>query len=280
MHGAGVYFGFYDTGSRVSRIVMGRLNPPYQRLRVMLVSCFILFGCGPVDGLYGLPEGETGRVVRVIDGDALVLDTGLSVRLAGVEAPAPERRDRPGEPFSVEASRMLEDLALGRRVTLFYPGLTRDRYDRALAYAVTADNLGPQIWLNEEMVRRGGARVRVYPDTAAQAERLLDAEQLARIETVGLWGDAQYRILPASAVARDDRGFRIVRAGGLRRTIADDGARYSCALVTDDSAFFIDVGPAAAEICAAPPQQALVRGYVRGGRMELTHGLNMEPLSP
>ena len=39
----------------------------------------------------GLPKGEAGRVVRIIDGDALVLDTGLVVRLAGIEAPTPER---------------------------------------------------------------------------------------------------------------------------------------------------------------------------------------------
>jgi len=56
---------------------------------------------GPADGarssgrlqrarppLAGTQPGEHGRVVRVIDGDALVLDTGQSVRLVGIEAPA------------------------------------------------------------------------------------------------------------------------------------------------------------------------------------------------
>jgi len=40
------------------------------------------------DPLDELAVGERGRVVRVLDGDALVLDTGQSVRLVGVEAPA------------------------------------------------------------------------------------------------------------------------------------------------------------------------------------------------
>jgi endonuclease YncB( thermonuclease family) len=64
---------------------------------------------------------------------------------------------------------MLEDMALGREVQLFYAGLTRDRYDRTLAHVMTTDALGPDLWLNREMVARGGARVRVYPDTAVRA---------------------------------------------------------------------------------------------------------------
>ena len=57
---------------------------------------------------------------------------------------------------------MLEDMALGREVQLFYSGLTRDRYDRALAQLRTTDALGPDLRLNAEMLRRGGARLRIY----------------------------------------------------------------------------------------------------------------------
>ncbi|MEM7661294.1 MAG: thermonuclease family protein [Pseudomonadota bacterium] len=268
------------SGGRLAFVIMRQLSLFVRHLFFVPLTCLLFWACGQSAVLDVLPEGETGRVVRIIDGDALVLDTGLSVRLAGLEAPAPERRNRPGEPFANEASRMLEDMALGRRVTLYYPGLTRDRYNRALAYVVTVDDLGPKVWLNKELARRGGARVRVYPDTAALAENLLEAERLARIESIGLWGETSYRILSATALGRDEQGFRIVTAGGLRRTDIVDAERYSCALMTGDSAFFVDVGPAASEICLAPPDEALVRGYVRNGRMELTHGLNMQPLSP
>ena len=37
--------------------------------------CLALAACGRPDPLAGLQPGERGRVVRVIDGDALVLDT-------------------------------------------------------------------------------------------------------------------------------------------------------------------------------------------------------------
>lgn len=51
----------------------------------------LLFGLAAcnaaADPLDELAVGERGRVVRVVDGDALALDTGQSVRLVGVEAP-------------------------------------------------------------------------------------------------------------------------------------------------------------------------------------------------
>ena len=57
---------------------------------VIFAAALIVAACGraPADPLEGLAVGERGRVVRVIDGDALVLSTGQSVRLIGIEAPA------------------------------------------------------------------------------------------------------------------------------------------------------------------------------------------------
>lgn len=144
---------------------------------VALAAC-----SAPKDPVDGLAIGERGRVVRVLDDDALVLDTGQSVRLIGIEAPAAPNRTREGEPGYDTAKRLLEDMVLGREVELHYGGLTRDRYDRALAHVVTTDALGPRLWLNAEMVKKGGARVRVYPDTAAANAPLIKMESKAREE--------------------------------------------------------------------------------------------------
>ena len=48
--------------------------------------------------------------------------------------------------------------------------------------------LGPTLWLNAEMVCRGGARVRIYPDKARGSETLLGIEEEARSASAGLWG--------------------------------------------------------------------------------------------
>lgn len=141
-----------------------------------------------------LAGGEQGRVSRVLDGDALALDTGLRVRLAEVEAPAGGYGDRVGEPFGDEARAMLEAAAVGREARLWYGGLSRDSYERALAHAIVRDEVGGDVWLNGLMARQGGARVRTYPDNAKRARRLLAMEAEAREEKRGLWADAHWRV--------------------------------------------------------------------------------------
>lgn len=60
----------------------------------------LLFGLAAcntaTDPLDELAVGEGGRVARTLDGDALVPDTGQSVRLVGAAAPAAPWRDRQG----------------------------------------------------------------------------------------------------------------------------------------------------------------------------------------
>jgi endonuclease YncB( thermonuclease family) len=74
-----------------------------------------LAACGaPKDPLDEPAVGERGCVVRVLDGDALVLDTGQSVRLVGIEAPAAPYRDREGDAGYQTAKHLLEDVVLGR----------------------------------------------------------------------------------------------------------------------------------------------------------------------
>jgi len=251
----------------------------------MLRAIFVLLlpvlsaACSAPDPLATLEQGETGRVVRIIDGDALVLDTGLRVRLVGVEAPAPERRNREGEPYAEASSRLLEDLSLGRQVRLVYPGITRDRYDRALAYVITNDALGPRLWLNQEILRRGGARARLYPDTSALGELLLAAEQNARAAQRGLWALSDYDIVPAREMAVGARGFYII-TGTLGAKQPASYERASCARRLVGTDFALDIQNGAAALCqdTAPRAPARFRGYVRDGRMEITHDLNVEVL--
>lgn len=61
-----------------------------------------------------LAEGEQGPIARVMDGDALALDTGLKVRLPEVEAPAPGYGRRKDEPCAEEARALLNAAALGQ----------------------------------------------------------------------------------------------------------------------------------------------------------------------
>ncbi|MCA8902231.1 MAG: thermonuclease family protein [Hyphomonas sp.] len=248
-----------------------------MRLLFILISaCLPLMACIKPDPMAGLQPGEHGRVVRILDGDALVLDTGQSVRLVGIEAPAAPYRERDGEPFHEEAKRILEDMALGREVQLYYGGLTRDRYDRALAHVRTTDALGPELWLNAEMLSRGGARMRVYPDTAQGCEQFAGLEAEAREGSLGLWKLPVFRIADAAALPDDFDRFRLVE-GHTGAMTGSDAFGTVCELALQDSALVLAVTAAAAQYCQLPEgTPVLARGYVRDGRMEISHTLNLQ----
>jgi micrococcal nuclease len=244
-----------------------------------LAAFLVIAGCGgPPDPLDELAIGERGRVVRVFDGDAMVLDTGQSIRLVGIEAPAAPYRDREGDPGFEEARRILEDMVLGREVELRYAGLTRDRYDRALAHVVTTDALGPRLWINAEMVKKGGARVRVYPDTAAANAPLLTLEAAARAEGRGLWDDGIWPIHDAAKLPPDAARFQIIEgmAAGMR---GSDERFAVCDVSLADAPLILEIGRAAAELCQLPDGTRIrARGFLRDGRLEIMHPLNVERL--
>ena len=123
------------------------------------------------------------RVARVIDGDTIVLDDGLHVRLVQIDTPEVGS----GECFSRAAGRELRAmLPTGAAVTLVAdPRLDRvDRYGRLLRY-VFHDGRN----LNLELVRRGAATVWFYDGQRGRyAAQLLAAATTARKARLGLWG--------------------------------------------------------------------------------------------
>jgi len=232
--------------------------------------------CGASHPLSDLEPGERGRVVRVIDGDALVLDTGQSVRLVCIEAPARPYKERAGQPHHKESKRMLEDLTLGREVQLYYGGLTRDRYDRALAHVMTDDELGARYWLNAEMAKRGGARLRVYPDTARGCEPIIETESLARTESRGLWANAAYDIPVAPQIPADFSRFQIVE-GTVSERSTPDAPFTVCRLSFENASLGLHIKREAAQLCQIPAGTRLrARGYVKDDAMEIVHPQNVE----
>jgi hypothetical protein len=167
---------------------------------------------------------------------------------------------------------------LGREVEPRYGGLTRDRYDRALAHVVTTDALGPRLWLNAEMVRKGGARVRVYPDTATANAPLLALEPAARADGRGLWDNGPWPIHNAAALPPEAERFQIVE--GVAGAMQGSEERFAvCDVALQGSALMREIGKSAAERCQLPNGTHLrARGFLRGGRLEVSHPLNLEKL--
>jgi micrococcal nuclease len=144
-----------------------------------------------------LEAGEAGSVASILDGDSFVLQGGLVVRLAGIEAP----RLRSSDPISVAARDGLAGLIAGRTVQLRYGGARRDSRGRALAHAFLRQPDGSEVWVQQALLVQGHARVHTYGDNRTGVEPLWQAERAARSAGVGVWTDTAYQIRLATPAA-------------------------------------------------------------------------------
>jgi len=126
----------------------------------------------------------TGRVVRVTDGDTIVvLDTNNAqhkIRLQGIDAP--ERK----QAYGTKSKEHLSDSVAGKFVVVEYE--KRDRYERILGKVLLSNQD-----MNLEQVKAGLAwHYKKYQNEQTTADRVKysDAEREARMERHGLWHDA------------------------------------------------------------------------------------------
>lgn len=155
-------------------------------LAVTLASC-ALIGCATEEVLAGLPGVQQAEVVRVIDGDTLLVDVGgkeAKVRLIGIDAPESVHPD-PGlntPEGSAAAEHMRTLVHPGQEVYLERDVSETDRYGRLLRYVWIADpeddaDPGASM-LNAAMVAAGHARAKDYPPDTMHSDMLhaLDAQ--------------------------------------------------------------------------------------------------------
>jgi endonuclease YncB( thermonuclease family) len=134
---------------------------------------------------FPLVQAETlsGRVVRVTDGDTIVvLDTSKvqhKIRLTGIDAP--ER----SQAFGTKSKEHLSDLVAGKTVVVDYSKY--DRYGRTLGKVLVN---GEDV--NLEQVESGMAwHYKKYQREQSTTDRVKysDAEREARRQKLGLWHD-------------------------------------------------------------------------------------------
>jgi micrococcal nuclease len=135
-----------------------------------------LAGCGSHD------DQSHARVVRVVDGDTIVL-TGIGkVRLIGIDTPEVYGRQ---ECFGRQASEFAKrGLPPGKEVSYRLGVESRDRYGRALAYVW----LGDGRMFNVLLAERGYAQPLTIPPNVDYADRFRAAASRARQADLGLWG--------------------------------------------------------------------------------------------
>lgn len=130
----------------------------------------------------------TAEVKRTVDGDTLaVVVDGVEahVRLIGIDAPESVHPDpRRNTPAGKKASQYTDGHLTGKTVQLEFDEEVKDKYDRLLAYVWCDGKL-----YNEQIVRDGYARAKVYRPNVKYTKRLKLAEKEARRAGRGIWGN-------------------------------------------------------------------------------------------
>jgi micrococcal nuclease len=126
------------------------------------------------------------RVVQVLDGDTIVVQRGSyrdTIRLLGVDTPETHHPTKPVQCYGPEASAYTASRLFGQLVRLEDDVERHDVYGRRLAYVYFHG-----VNFEEELLRKGYARLLVIEPNHAHARDMLDEELDARQRRVGLWG--------------------------------------------------------------------------------------------
>ena len=165
----------------------------------------------------------SGIVQAIVDGDTLILRSGVQVRLVGIQAPKLPlgRRGFKAWPLASESKAALARLASGKTLALRYPGRKSDRHGRLLAHLTTQDGT----WVQGELLRDGMARVYTFPDNRGRAAEMLAIERTARAARRGIWALSYYRIRTADDLRRDIGTFQVIE-GTVSKAATVRGRAY------------------------------------------------------
>ena len=268
-------------------------NPRMRRLALLTLLVPVLLPLLAPTGAvaFSLPADSSARVVAVIDGDTVKLETGREVRLVGIQAPKLPlgRRGFSEWPLANEAKARLEALTNGKTVALHYGGAREDRHGRLLAHLTAADNPSAETWAQGEMLKAGLARVYSFPDNRALVVEMLALEREARAARRGIWREPYYRIRKPEETVRDIETFqlvegRVLQAAALKDRVylnfgPDYHSDFTIAIARRDLKLF----GRAFDVKALEGKSIRVRGWlkpVNGPMIEATHPEQIEVLSP
>jgi micrococcal nuclease len=131
-----------------------------------------------------MPEGRY-HVLRVVDGDTLLMQDHKRLRLMGVDTPETVKEDTPVQPWGPEATQFTRDFVGRGDVRLQFDRERTDRFGRYLAYVFVGDRM-----LNEELLRAGLARWEPgYHYSQSMKTRFRKAQREAQQAHRGIWSE-------------------------------------------------------------------------------------------
>lgn len=155
----------------------------------LLMSASACGPAGPPGPDPAAASGPNALVVRVIDGDTVVVAVGgreENARLLGIDTPETVHPTTPVECFGPEASARLSALLPpDTPVRLELDEESRDHFGRLLVYIHRSTD---SAFINEVMVHEGLADTLAIAPNNTFRDRLAAAADAARSHRIGLWG--------------------------------------------------------------------------------------------
>ena len=129
-----------------------------------------------------LPK-ELYSVVKVIDGDTIIVEGDTHIRLIGVDAP------EEGKCFAASSTAYLSSLLNGKKVRIEKDISGEDEYGRLLRYVVlpSGDERKDDVIVNEKLIRDGYAKRRQSPPDNRYRDLFATAEDEAKNANRGIW---------------------------------------------------------------------------------------------
>lgn len=173
-----------------------------MKKRTFLLTSFLIL----ITSLAGLSAishlQKPHPITRVIDGDTVELKNGLRVRLININTP------EVGECFASEATQLLSNLTLGRKIRLESDKDTLDRFGRRLGYIFLATD---GTFVNQTLLEEGAGEFFLDFQNKKYENLLIESAEKARLEKKGLWGkcaDPKYgACLIKGNLDRNDKRF-------------------------------------------------------------------------
>ena len=149
---------------------------------------------------YRMERLVEAKVTKYLDGDTLkvTLTNGfvISVRLLLIDSPEYKKAKIDQQLYGYEALEFAkENLKIGDIVYLEFEGdVIKDKYDRHLAYLWYKDKEDKFLLYNEEIVRVGLSKVAYIFSQSRYLNRILLAQDEARIKKLNIWSIEGYVI--------------------------------------------------------------------------------------
>lgn len=132
------------------------------------------------------PDAGLVQVVRIVDGDTVVLMGGEKVRVIGIDTPETVSPKVKPECGGQDATDFAEKYLLNRKVRVVLDDTQgeRDHYERLLAYL----EIDGKVDYGEVMIQNGLAREYTYGVSYARQLDYQKRQATARADKVGTWG--------------------------------------------------------------------------------------------